>query len=86
LLKDLKLLIFLIPKLVLLFLPILLSMALRPSLWFLVAKSLVFSNSVLVGASAISVTSGSKVGLVGFSASVAEGVSPVNSGTEAGSI
>jgi hypothetical protein len=41
------------------------------------------SNSVLVGASAISATSGSKVG---SSASVAEEVSPVNSGTEAGSI
>ena len=44
------------------------------------------SNSVLVGVSAISATFGSKVGLVGFLASVAEEVSPVNSGTEAGSI
>ena len=44
------------------------------------------SNYILVGASAISATSGSKVGLVGFAASVAEEVSPVNSGTEAGSI
>ena len=43
-------------------------------------------NFILVGASAISATSGSKVDLVGFSASVAEEVSPVNSGTEAGSI
>jgi hypothetical protein len=41
------------------------------------------SNYVLVGASAISAISGSKVGC---SASVAEEVSPVNSGTEAGSI
>jgi hypothetical protein len=41
------------------------------------------SNSFVVGASAISATSGSRVG---SSASVAEEVSAVNSGTEAGSI
>jgi hypothetical protein len=54
----------------------------------LVSSNKIFgsSNSILVGASAIYATSGSKVGLVGFSASVAEEVSPVNSGTEAGSI
>ena len=39
------------------------------------------SNFVFVGISAVSVTSGSKVGSAGFSASVAEEVSPVNSGT-----
>ena len=44
------------------------------------------SNSIFVGTSAVSAISGSKVGSVGFSASVAEEVSPVNSGTEAGSI
>jgi hypothetical protein len=54
----------------------------------LVSDNKVFgsSNSVLVGASAISATFGIKVGLVGFSALVAEEVSPMNSSTEAGSI
>ena len=44
------------------------------------------SDSIFGGTSAVSATSGSKVGSVGFSASVAEEVPPVNSGTEAGSI
>jgi hypothetical protein len=44
------------------------------------------SDSIFGGTSAVSATSGNKAGSVGFSASVAEEVFPVNSGTEAGSI
>ena len=44
------------------------------------------SDSIFGGTSAVSAISGNKAGSISFSASVAEEVFPVNSGTEAGSI